>query len=376
VSDKKILVVGAGISGATLANKIANETDNKVVIIDSRNHIAGNCYDYKKENIMVHKYSIHAFHTDDHEVWNFLSSFTKWHPYMHKVKAIVDGIDIPLPFNINSIYKVFPKTLSERLEKKLLDKYDYNSKVSILELKQTEDKDLTFLSNFIYDKVFLNYTLKHWGLTPEELDSSITARVPISISRDDRYFQNKYQAIPLSGYTAMIKNMLNHDNIEVRLETSFQEIKDIGEFEHIFYTGKIEEFFDYKFGDLPYRSIDLDFQILNQENFQSLVQVNYPNNYDFTRIGEYKHFLNDKSDKTIISYEYPCEYKKDENEPYYPIIKEDNKELYSKYLKEANKLDNITFLGRLGDYKYYDMDKAVRRALDVFEKFKQGKEIK
>jgi UDP-galactopyranose mutase len=361
----KNLVVGSGFSGATIARKIAEELNQKVVVIDAKPHVGGNSYDYfDSNNICIHKYGTHIFHTNSKLVWNFLAKFTKWYTYQHKVKGLLDGQYVPIPFNLNSLYQIFPACIANNLEKCLIEKFGFNKKVPILELRKTKDEDLTFLAEYIYQKIFLEYTLKQWGMKPEEIDASVSERVPIYISRDDRYFQDRYQGIPLEGYTKLISNMLDHPNIGVELSTSFS--KDM-EYEKLFYTGSIDEFFEYKFGQLPYRSIKLDFLEFSYDKFQEAAVINYPCNYDFTRIGEYKWFLNSQANKTVVSYEYPEQFELGKNERYYPIIKDENRILYNKYLELTKDIPNIHFLGRLGDYKYYDMDKAIERALILFE---------
>ena len=370
----KNLIVGCGLSGAVIARLLA-DIGEKVLVIDRKNHIAGNIYDYKDETgIYIHKYGSHIFHTNNEKVWEFLNRFTSFNTYMHKVVALIDGIETTIPFNINTLYDVFPKSLAKRLEEKLLNKFEYNTKVPILEFQKQDDKDLKFLANYIYEKVFLHYTAKQWGKNPDEIASAITARVPVYVSKDDRYFQDKYQGIPLNGYTKMVENILNHPNIEVKLNTDFNDFacenpEELKNF-RIFYTGSIDEFFDYKYGELPYRSVNFKFETHNREFYQSNAVVNYPCNYDFTRIHEYKYYLNDKSDKTVIAKEYSEYFENGKNERYYPIENDDNKNLYKKYLSQAP--DNVYFLGRLGDYKYYDMDKAVERAINLFEEIKNG----
>jgi len=363
----KNLLVGCGISGAVLARKLA-ETGEPTVIIDSKDHIGGNLYDYRDASgVMAQKYGPHIFHTNNKEVWDFISRFTKWRVYFHKVQAMVDGQFVPTPFNLNSLRMVFPDAPANRIEQKLLDEFGLNKKVPILELRKTADKDLRLLAEYIYEKIFLEYTMKQWGQLPDEIDASVSGRVPVYISRDDRYFQDKYQGIPLDGYTAMLGKMLKHENIEVRLNTKFDKSM---EYENLFWTGSIDEFFDYKFGALPYRSVEFDFVTLPQERFQEVASVNYPTNFDFTRITEYKHFLCDNSDKTTISFEYPSAFAPGVNDRCYPIANEDNAALYEKYLRLADETPNIRFLGRLGDYRYYDMWEAVNRALKVFEGIK------
>lgn len=362
----KYLIVGCGVSGATVARRVA-EQGHEVMVIDRKHHIAGNCYDYFDENgINIHLYGTHIFHTDDKAVWDFVSRFTQWYPFQHKVLALIDGMEVPIPFNLNSIHQVFPKAIANVLESKLLEYFGFNVKVPILELRKTGDKDLLFLADYIYEKVFLQYTMKQWDMKPEDLDPAVTGRVPVYVSRDNRYFQNKYQGIPLDGYARLIERMLNHKNISISLETEFSHTM-LEEYDQIFYTGPIDEFFGYQYGELPYRSLKFEFLTFNRPYFQKNSVVNYPCNYDFTRIGEYKYFLDTQSIKTVVSYEYPQAFQNGINERYYPIVRKENQDLYGQYLELAQKEPNVTFLGRLGDYKYYDMDKAIARALRLTE---------
>lgn len=363
----KNLVVGAGISGAVIARKLAEDKGEEVLVIDKKPHLAGNIYDYRDKNgIMIHKYGSHIFHTNLENVWTFLSRFTSFNTYMHKVIAVIDGVQTTIPFNFRTLYDVFPATLAQRLETKLLAKFEYNKKIPILEFQKQDDEDLKFLANYVYEKVFLHYTTKQWGVKPSDVDGAVTARVPVYLSCDERYFQDKYQGIPLQGYTDLIKNILNHPNIEVRLNTKFNAADY--HYDRLFYTGPIDEFFDYKYGELPYRSVYFKMEEYDTPYYQSNAVVNYPCNYDFTRIHEYKYYLGDVSDKTVIAKEYSENFMRDKNERYYPIPNEANQDLYNKYLADAQKLENTYFLGRLGDYKYYDMDKAVYRALELSER--------
>ncbi|MDR0822818.1 MAG: UDP-galactopyranose mutase [Endomicrobium sp.] len=365
----KNLIVGCGFTGAVLANKIAADFGEDIVIIDSKDHIAGSSYDYFDENgICIHKYGSHIFHTNNEKVWDYLKQFGGFNTYMHKVFAVIDGIETTIPFNLRSLYDVFSPHLAQKLEKKLLEQFKYNTKVSILDFKKQNDEDLKFLGEYIYDKVFLNYTTKQWGSSPESISEAVISRVPVFISCDKRYFQDKYQGIPLGGYTNLIKNILNNPKIKISLNTRYQDLKE--KYDRVFYTGSIDEYFDYKFGQLPYRSLEFKLEEHNCEFYQSNSVVNYPNNYDFTRIHEYKYYLNNKSDKTVIMKEYPKPYEVGKNDRYYPIVNPDNQALYNKYLQEAQKLKNIYFLGRLGDYKYYDIDKSILRALEFFEGIK------
>ena len=366
------IIVGSGFSGSTMARLIAEKLDEKVVVVDKKDHIAGNSYDYRDENgIMIHKYGSHIFHTNNEKVWSFLKQFTDFNTYMHEVVGILDGIEAQIPFNFTTLYQVFPETLAKRLEEKLLKKFEYNKKVPILEFQKQDDEDLKFLAEYVYEKIFLNYTTKQWGVSPKDVDGAVTARVPVYLSKDNRYFQDKYQGIPLEGYTKAVEKMLDHPNIEVVLNKDFAEFKkensDLVKNARNFYTGSIDEFFDYKFGKLPYRSVNFKFETHNREFYQTHACINYPNNYDFTRIHEYKHYLNDKSEKTVIAKEYSEFFELGKNERYYPIASEENAKLYQKYLDEAKNLKDVYFFGRLGDYKYYNMDLAVARAIELFE---------
>ena len=366
------IIVGSGFSGATIARLIAENFGEKVVVVDKKDHIAGNSYDYRDENgIMIHKYGSHIFHTNNEKVWSFLKQFTDFNTYMHEVVGILDGIEAQIPFNFTTLYQIFPETLAKRLEEKLLKKFEYNKKVPILEFQKQDDEDLKFLAEYVYEKIFLNYTTKQWGVSPKDVDGAVTARVPVYLSKDNRYFQDKYQGIPLEGYAKLVEKMLDHPNIEVVLNKDFAEFKkensDLVKNARIFYTGSIDEFFDYKFGKLPYRSVNFKFETHNREFYQTHACINYPNNYDFTRIHEYKHYLNDKSEKTVIAKEYSEFFELGKNERYYPIASEENAKLYQKYLDEAKNLKDVYFFGRLGDYKYYNMDLAVARAIELFE---------
>ncbi len=365
----KNLIVGCGLSGIVLAERLASQKKEEVLIIDRRNHIGGNIFDYKDKqtNITVHQYGPHVFHTNSKEVWDYLSQFTQWHRFMYRVKAVMDGIEVNIPFNLDSLRKVFPPSLADKLEVKLLEKFGFNKKVPILQLRQSNDKDLEFLAEYVYQKVFLGYTVKQWGVKPEDLDPSVSGRVPVYISRDDRYFQDKYQAIPQEGYTMMVKNILNNPLIKVELNTDFASVQDEIKYERLFFSGAIDEYFKYELGRLPYRSLDIAFRTHNCEYLQSGPQINYPENYDYTRSVEYKYYLDEKSKQTIVSYEYSCPYEEGKNERYYPIPDAANQRLYDQYANKAKSLKNVWFVGRLGDYKYYNMDQTVLRALELFK---------
>lgn len=367
VEKCKNLIVGAGISGAVLARLLA-EKGQTVLVIDKRSHIGGNCYDYFDENgINIHKYGPHIFRTDSKEVWQFLSRFTTWKQYTHKVRACIKGKEVPIPFNFTSIDILFEQEKASAFKEKLISAYGKDKKVPILELKKSQDKDLKELAFFVYENIFYYYTLKQWGFKPEDLGGDALARVPVYTSYYDGYFTDKYQAIPTLGYTKIFENILSHPNIKVQLNTDFKSLKNIN-YENLFYSGPIDEFFNYKLGPLPYRSLSFDIKTLPQSKFQSVAVVNYTGTEPYTRITEFKHFLEEKSSKTTIAYELPSVFELGKNERYYPIPKLENEILYKKYLHLAEKEKNIYFIGRLGEYKYYSMQSAI---LAIFELIKK-----
>ncbi len=358
------LIVGAGLAGITLAERLANVKKQEVLLLDRRPHIGGNAYDYDDGGILVHQYGTHIFHTNDEKVWKYLTSFSRFYPYMHQVKAFVEGKLIPVPFNLNALYKCFPPLMAQNLESILLKSYPYGTKVSILEIRK--NPQLEVLSTYIYENIFLHYTLKQWQCSPDELDLSVFERVPVSISRDDGYFYDRFQGIPMEGYTKMCEKMLDNPLITLKLECDYRDIKDKIECERIFYSGAIDEFFDYELGELPYRSLKFDFMRFEKPYFQSCAVVNYPNHFDYTRIGEYKYFLDVQTPHTIVSFEYPKAWSRGQ-ERYYPVPNAQSEAIYQAYVERAKELKNVHFIGRLGEYRYYDMDKVVKRALEVFE---------
>jgi len=369
------LIAGCGFAGAVSARQFA-EAGKQVLIIERRPHVGGNCHDHKNDhNILIHTYGPHLFHTSNKDVWEYLSRFTEWDIYHHKVLAMVDGKKVPVPFNLNALHELFPREMAQRLEEKLLAHFPYNTKVPILELRKSTDPDLQFLAGYIYDKIFVQYTAKQWGMKPEEMDSAVTARVPVFIGRDDRYFNDTYQGVPRRGYTKLFEALLDHPNISLMLQTEFTKVCLFADdsfyflgqkFEgRLIYTGQIDELFGYRFGELPYRSIHWVFETLDQERYQEVATVNYPNDYTFTRITEFKHIHPAPGGKTTILKEYPQPYERDKNAPYYPIFTDENRNLYDQYVEHARRYANLTLLGRLAEYKYYDMDDMVERALKV-----------
>ena len=361
---KTVLIIGSGIAGIALAERFASKR-YKVLILEKRNHIGGNCYDFKNEDgILVHKYGPHIFHTNYKEVWDYLSKFTEWIPYEHKVLGYIDGKFVPIPFNLNTLYQLLPDK-AEKLEKKLIEKFGLGAKVPILKLIKIKDKELKFLANFIYKKVYFGYSKKQWGKSPEKMDPSVTGRVPVVISRDDRYFDDKYQGIPKDGYTKMFERMLKSKNIKILLKTDYKKVKNKFKYDIMIYTGPIDEFFDYKFGKLKYRCLKIKFKTLNKESYQPSAVVNYPDlKYKFTRITEFKKLTQQKHKNTTIGIEYPG----DKGFMAWPFLDEKNKKIFKKYWKEAKKLEKqkIYFVGRLAEYRYYNMDEIIQRILSRF----------
>ncbi|MFD3271573.1 UDP-galactopyranose mutase [Paenibacillus dendritiformis] len=377
------VIVGAGFSGAVIAERIATQMKKKVLLIEKRNHIGGNAFDeYSKEGLLTHRYGPHIFHTKMEHVWNYLSQFTDWYLYEHQVLGNIDGQLVPIPFNLNSLHALFPTEKAISLERKLVNTFGYNIKVPILRLNQSADEELKELANYVYEKVFLHYTLKQWGMTPEQLSSHVTGRVPVHISRDNRYFQDTFQGLPKNGYTRLFEKMLHNPNIKLMLNTDFKEVVKIDESNssihifgqpfkgHLFFTGKLDELFQYRFGKLPYRSLRFEFETLHKEYFQNIGTVNYPNNYQFTRITEFKHLTGQKHQYTSIVREYPQEYNMEypgKDIPYYPIPNQDNHDLAAQYRGLSKLFPQMTLLGRLAEYTYYDMDAVIAKALKVFE---------
>lgn len=365
------LIVGAGFAGSVLAERIASQLQQKVLLVEKRHHIAGNAYDeFDEHGLLVHRYGPHIFHTNSAAVWDYLGRFTQWRSYYHQVLGVVDGQQVPIPFNINSLYALFPNHYAERLAQKLIEKYGFNVKVPILSiLNEAQDHDLRFLADYVYQNVFQQYTLKQWQLKPEELAPSVTARVPIYVSRDNRYFQDTYQGMPKLGYTALFQRLLANPLIKVLLNTDYQEIAHEIDYQRMIFTGEIDSYFSYVHGELPYRSLNFNFIHSQQEQFQSVGTINYPNEYQYTRTTEFKHLTGQRAYGSTYIEEYPQPYVINENIPYYPIPKEEYRALYRKYLAEAEKIkDKVLFVGRLAEYQYYNMDQVVAHALNVFKK--------
>jgi UDP-galactopyranose mutase len=364
------LIVGAGFTGAVLAEQIASQLDKNVLVIDRRGHVAGNAFDtHNEHDVLFHQYGPHIFHTNSAAIFEYLSNFTDWMPYEHRVVAMINNRLVPVPFNLTSLSICFPLTEADRLAKLLIDTYGMEVKVPILKMRESEDGGIRDLAEYIYKNVFFGYTTKQWGLTPEQLSPMVTGRVPVNISYDDRYFQDTYQYMPRSGYSALFSKLLSHDRITVGTSEDFFSLGSDITYENVVFTGPIDEFFHYEFGALPYRSLAFEFQTVRQGRHQPVGTVNYPNEMAFTRITEQRYLTGQQLPHTTLTLEFPRAHEPGVTEPYYPIPTDENQILYRRYLTNAAKqAANVTFAGRLGDYQYYNMDQAVGHALSIFRK--------
>jgi UDP-galactopyranose mutase len=354
------LIVGAGFAGSVLAERLASQHEARVLLIDRRPHVGGNAYDEPNEDgILYHKYGPHIFHTNSQQVVDYLSQFTKWRPYEHRVLATVRGQLVPIPINRTTLNKLFGLDLQtdEQAAEYLASRAE-----PVDDIQTSEDVVINAVGRELYELFFRGYTRKQWGLDPSQLDKQVTSRIPTRTNTDDRYFTDTFQAMPLHGYTAMFERMLDQPLIEKRLGTDFRDLKDEAHeiAEHIIYTGPIDEYFDFRFGKLPYRSLKFDHRTLQEEWHQPVAVVNYPDEaVPHTRVSEYKHLTGQQAPVTTITYEYPSA----EGDPYYPIPRAENQALYKRYEALADATDNVTFVGRLATYRYYNMDQIVGQAL-------------
>ena len=380
------VIIGAGVAGCVAARDLA-ESGRKVLVLEQRDHIGGNCYDEKDEHgILIHKYGPHIFHTKEQKAYDYLSRFTDWYAFGHEVVANVHGKLIPVPFNLNTLHMVYEQEKADALEKKLIDAFGLESRVPILKLREHEDPEIREIADYVYENIFLHYTMKQWGQTPEQIDPAVTGRVPVLISHDNRYFQEPWQGMPLHGYTLMFEKMLDHENITVEIGVDARSRVTFSEggvsFDgqaftgDVIYTGPLDELFDCRFGRLPYRSLRFDFEYYDKPDYQGHSVVNYTVSEDFTRITEFKYLTGQQAGGTTIVKEYPFAYTGAEGEiPYYSIANEANQKLYEQYRGLVEHIPNVWLLGRLAEYKYYNIDAMVLKALELTDKIKKDKEV-
>jgi UDP-galactopyranose mutase len=357
------LIVGAGFAGSVLAERLAAGSGRRVLLIDRRPHIGGNAYDhYNEAGILIHRYGPHIFHTNSAQIADYLSRFTAWRPYEHRVLAQVDGMLVPIPINLTTINRLYGLSLGgpEDMEAFLASRAE-----PVATIRTSEDVVVDRVGRELYGKFFRGYTRKQWGIDPSQLDKSVTARVPTRTNTDDRYFSDSFQNMPLHGYTRMFENMLDHPNIKIMLNTDFEEISREIDYDELIFTGPIDEYFDYRYGELPYRSLRFEHKTLDQPNFQPVAVVNYPDEtVPYTRVTEYKHLTGQSHAKTSLTYEFPSAV----GDPYYPIPRPENAELFRKYQKLADQTPGVHFVGRLATYRYYNMDQVVGQALALYGK--------
>jgi UDP-galactopyranose mutase len=356
------LVVGAGFAGSVMAERLAAGLGKRVLLIDRRPHIGGNAYDHHNDDgILIHRYGPHIFHTNSRDVADYLSRFTKWRPYEHRVRAHIDGMLLPIPINLTTINRLYGLTLnSEQAEAFLASRAE-----PVDDVRSSEDVVISRVGRELYEKFFRGYTRKQWGIDPSELDKAVTARVPTRTNDDDRYFTDSFQCMPLHGFTRLFENMLDHPNIRIILDVDYREVARAVTYEAAVFTGPIDEFFDCRFGKLPYRSLQFQHETLDQDRLQPVAVVNYPSEQvPYTRITEYKHLTGQVHRRTSISYEFPT----DDGDPYYPVPRPENQQLFKRYEVLADRTPNVHFLGRLGSYRYYNMDQVVGQALALYRR--------
>jgi UDP-galactopyranose mutase len=352
------IVVGAGFAGSVVAERLASQLGQRVLVVERRDHIAGNAYDrYDDDGLLVHRYGPHIFHTNSSDVFAYLSKFTAWRPYEHRVLASVDGMLVPFPINLDTVNRLYNLSLTPGE----LEAFFRARAEPVAEIRTSEDAIVSKAGRELYEKFFRGYTRKHWGLDPSQLDASVTARIPVRMNRDDRYFTDTYQAMPSEGYTRMFERMLAHPNITLLLNADFRDVVGALAARRVIYTGPIDAFFDYGFGRLPYRSLDFAFETLPARQMQPVATINYPNEHAFTRVTEFKHLTGQRHAHTTIVREYP----RADGDPYYPVPRPENAALYQRYRELAGRTPDVHFVGRLATYRYYNMDQVVAQALTL-----------
>ena len=359
------LVVGAGFAGSVIAERLASQAGQRVLVVDKRTHIGGNAHDrYDDAGLLIHPYGPHIFHTNSADVFTYLSQFTGWRPYQHRVLASVDGQLLPMPINLDTVNRLY----GLRLSAFELDGFFAGVAEKVAQVKTSEDVVVARVGRDLYEKFFRGYTRKQWALDPSELDASVTARVPTRTTRDDRYFTDTYQAMPLHGYTRLFECMLAHPNIHVMTGTDYRDVVHAIPWRHMVYTGPIDSFFDHRHGKLPYRSLHFEHVTVQppvgQAYAQAVGTINHPNDHLYTRVSEFKHLTGQRHEATSLVYEYP----RADGDPYYPVPRAENTALFRRYETEAEQLSDVTFVGRLASYKYYNMDQVVAQALTVFKR--------
>jgi UDP-galactopyranose mutase len=357
------LIVGAGFAGSVLAERLASQLDQKVLICDKRPHVGGNAYDRKDEaGVLIHQYGPHIFHTASAKIFEYLSHFTAFRPYEHRVLASVDGQLVPFPINLTTLERLYGRrfTADEALA------FFQERAEPVEHARTSEEVVVSKVGRELYEKLFRNYTTKQWGRDPSRLDASVAARVPARLNRDDRYFTDKFQAMPADGYTRMFENMLSHDNIRVMINTDYRDLVGQVRYRQLIYTGPLDEYFGHRYGPLAYRSLRFEFKTFDRERLQPVAVINYPNEHAYTRVTEFKHLTGQQHEKTSVVYEYP----EAEGDPYYPVPSPDTAETYLEYKRLADQTPGVHFVGRLATYRYYNMDQVVGQALATFEKIR------